>query len=117
MVLSLNAGFMLFTPAKVDLDELERITRRYFLSSRKMWWTVQAVWSVVMAASGTCAIFDGRDVRTVSGNQKRTLEEIETNQVKLAGRNTAIGTEAEATTLLKERQFFISPDAERRGLS
>jgi hypothetical protein len=100
MLLSLNAGFMLFAPARVDLEELERITSRYFLNAKNMWWTVQAAWSVVMAASGACAMFDGRDVRTFSGNRKRTLTEIQRNSVKLTGRSEVIGSEAEASALL-----------------
>lgn len=100
MVVSLNAGFMLWTPAKVDLEHLERLTATYFAGAKKMWWTVQAAWSAIVAASGSFAMFDGRDVRTFSGNRKRTRAEIEGNAIKMVGRSGDLTTEAEARALL-----------------
>lgn len=101
MLLSLNAGFLLVRPAAVDLDELNRLAERYFLNTRMMWWTAQSVWSVVMAASERTAMFDGRDVRTIAGNDKQTHEQMVSNRVKLFGGNRAVADEAEMGRLIQ----------------
>jgi hypothetical protein len=101
MMYSLNAGFMILPPAEVDLDQLEEVTRRYFLNARNTWWTEQSAWSFIMASSGDGGMFDGHDVRTFSGNRKRTPEEVRSNRVKFFGSSDLIDSREEAMELIR----------------
>ena len=85
MVPTINPGFMLLNPRAVDMDFLEYIARKYFVRCKNYWWTRQAALSVLVAQTESRGLFSGEDVRVISGNLKRTPEEIIGNRWKLLG--------------------------------
>jgi hypothetical protein len=92
MVPAINPGFFLMNPQVIDLGELEELVAKYFIHSKRYWWTRQAALSVVVARSERRALFDGNDVRVLSGNRKRTREEVLNNHWKLWGDNRPIAS-------------------------
>lgn len=101
MVYSLNAGFLLIEPDDVDLDHMEHIAKRYFLTYPIGWWTAQSMWSTIMARSGNVGIFSGEDVCTFSGSRKRTMREARANRVKLFGNGKLISERTEALRMIR----------------
>lgn len=102
MIPSLNPGFFLMRANAIDLDMLDGLVARYFIQSRKYWWTRQAALSVIVAASAKAGIFDGADVRVFSGNRKRTAEQTITNRFVHFGSNAPIDTEGEALPYVRD---------------
>jgi hypothetical protein len=100
MVPAINPGFMLLNPQAVDLDTLEQLVARYFISQKKYWWTRQAALSVLVGRSTRRGIFDGNDVRVISGNYKRTPQQVINNKWAWLGSNRLVTDE----NLM--RQFF-----------
>lgn len=85
IVPTINPGFMILNPNAVDLEFLERIARTYLVRSKNYWWTRQSALAVLVGSSRSRAMFDGRDVRVVSANRKRSPEEIVNDSWKLLG--------------------------------
>lgn len=91
---TINPGFMVLNPAAVDLDFLEFIARRYLVHSKNYWWTRQSALSVVVANSDARAMFDGRDVRVVSANRKRSPEQVVNDRWKYLGNSQPVTDQA-----------------------
>ncbi|MBI1374423.1 MAG: hypothetical protein GC159_17035 [Phycisphaera sp.] len=90
MLPTINPGFFLYRRDAMDLALMDELVRRYFLGSKNYWWTRQAALSVIVAASPHAGIFDGNDVRVISGNKKRTPEEVRRNHWKLMGNSEPV---------------------------
>lgn len=86
LVPSINPGFIVIRPSAVDLDMLSDLISRYIVGQPgTLWWTRQTVLAVLVGNSQKSEIFDGEDVRVISGYRKRTAQEIRTNKWKILG--------------------------------
>lgn len=81
IVTGLNAGFLLFQPKAIDFDFIEYITKHYISKGKTHWWAEQTCWALIAAnLSQNTAVFSSNSVAIISGLQKRTLQQIRSNQ-------------------------------------
>lgn len=86
VVLGINSGIILWDPGIVNWSFLEEVAERGMLKSQnKWWWIEQFCWALLAARAGSKGMFDGRDVRNISGLRKRTPQEIKSNVTKWIG--------------------------------
>lgn len=86
VVLGINSGIILWDTDVVDWSFLEEIAERGMLKSQnKWWWVEQFCWALLAARADSKGMFDGRDVRNISGTRKRTPQELKSNVTKWIG--------------------------------
>lgn len=97
MVPSINPGFLVVKSSAVDLDVLNELILRYFMSHRDtFWWTRQTAMAILVGRSPRSFIFDGDDVRVFSGNYKRTPKDIRRNRWRYFGSSRPVTDESRA---------------------
>jgi hypothetical protein len=89
LVRGLNGGILLYNPQICDWEFLNEVARRYLLGIGKPWWLEQTCWAALAGRVENKGVFDGRDVRNVSGLKKRTPEQVKSNVSKWIGRGGA----------------------------
>ncbi len=90
MVVGFNAGFVFWSPSKVDLRFLNKIAENYLLQVQNEFWTEQSAWSALAGRADSKGAFDGRDVCNVGGLQKRSPQEVKENVTKWFGSNIPV---------------------------
>ena len=90
MVPALQGGLVIFRPSIIDFDYLEYLAKDYFINCKDTWWTEQAAWACIAGKSEKRYVFNGKQVRVISGINKRTLSEIVHNKFKYFGSNKII---------------------------
>ncbi len=90
MVVGFNAGFVFWSPSKVDLEFLNEIAENYLLWVQNEFWTEQSAWSALAGRADSKGAFDGRDVCNVGGLQKRSPQEVKDNVTKWFGRSIPV---------------------------
>lgn len=86
MVPAFNAGLVIFDPDTIDFDFLEYLTKKYFLNCKDYWWTEQAAWACIAGKMSKRLLFDGQQVRVLSGFRKRNLGEVLKNEYNYFGK-------------------------------
>jgi hypothetical protein len=84
-VVGLNGGILLYTPDICDWEFLDEMAKRYLLDIGRPWWLEQTCWALLAGRTDSKGVFDGRDVRNISGLKKRTPKEIKSNVTKWIG--------------------------------
>ncbi|WP_251979801.1 hypothetical protein [Salinibacter ruber] len=79
LVRGLNGGILLYNPQICDWKFLNEVARRYLLGTGKPWWLEQTCWAALAGRIENKGVFDGRDVRNVSGLKKRTPDQVKSN--------------------------------------
>lgn len=79
VVRGLNGGILLYNPQICDWEFLNEVARRYLLGTGKPWWLEQTCWAALAGRVENKGVFDGRDVRNVSGLKKRTPDQVKSN--------------------------------------
>lgn len=91
MVLGLNSGMVLWNPTICDWDFLEEVASRGMLETKnKSWWVEQFCWALLAARTASKGMFDGRDVRNISGTKKRNPQELKENKTKWFGNSATL---------------------------
>jgi hypothetical protein len=84
-VVGLNGGILLYNPEICDWGFLDELAEKYLLGWGRPWWLEQTCWAALAGRTQKKGVFDGRDVRNVSGLKKRTPEEVRSNVSKWVG--------------------------------
>jgi hypothetical protein len=95
MVVSFNAGLVLFNPKMIDLGFLEYAAARYIVRLKNYWWSEQLAWSLIAGRAEERFYWNGDSARVVSGFLTRSPEEISRNVVKNISRKKLVGSPSE----------------------
>ncbi|WP_207532705.1 hypothetical protein [Desertivirga arenae] len=90
MVPAFNAGLVIFDPATIDFSYLDFLSKQYFLQCKDYWWSEQSAWACLAGKMDKRMLFDGRQVRVLSGFKKRTVEEVINNKYNIFVNNDKI---------------------------
>lgn len=84
----LNAGFLLFKPALINLDFVEHMTAKYIAHGKIPWWSEQTCWAAIAGElEKGVRLFSPRSVAIVSGLAKRSLSQIQSNRTTYFARS------------------------------
>ncbi|WP_256009565.1 hypothetical protein [Desertivirga xinjiangensis] len=86
MVPAFNAGAVIFDPDSIDFSYLEYLTGKYFLQCKDYWWSEQSAWACLAGRMRNRLLFDGNQVRVLSGFKKRSVEEVLLNKYNYFGK-------------------------------
>jgi hypothetical protein len=99
MVLSFNAGFVMFRRSSVDLAFLNHVASTYVLGRENYWWSEQLAWSMVAGRSPRRYYWDGDSARVISGFGTRSETEISNNSVKMFSKYGSIQSSQQMVAL------------------
>jgi hypothetical protein len=86
MVPAFNAGMVIYNPDDIDFNYLEYLTKKYFLGCKDYWWTEQSAWACIAGRMERRMLFDGHQVRVLSGFNKRSPSEVLANDYNYFGK-------------------------------
>lgn len=90
MVPAFNAGLVIFNPDDIDFSYLNYLAGKYFLNCKDYWWSEQAAWACIAGKLKNRHLFDGKQVRVISGFKKRTPSEVLNNDFNYFGKRGQI---------------------------